>query len=181
MCASASVLNCFYSHFIVTIRGARSFNLALIPITLTILISCGSVWHGMSLHFLPLNLYFTSCTKIPTNIGSSFLCGLSVLYSRNSFSCCYNIYITAMYYTPVWENITWPDLKYYRTLWPESLLLGKEITRTLRWLQLQFRVDFEILLLMLNTLPGLAPSYITELLSPYKRIVAAWDHREGHS
>lgn len=34
---------------------------------------------------------------------------------------------------------------------------------------------------MFNTVAGLPPSYITELLSPYAPIVATWDHPEGHS
>lgn len=44
-----------------------------------------------------------------------------------------------------------------------------------QWLQLQFRVDFkiQILLFVLKSLTGLAPSYITELLSPYEPKVAA--------
>ena len=42
------------------------------------------------------------------------------------------------------------------------------ILASLHWLPIAFRVDFKILLITYKALHGLAPAYITELLSPYQ-------------
>ena len=41
------------------------------------------------------------------------------------------------------------------------------ILASLHWLPMRFRVDFKVLLLVFKALNGQAPSYITDLLTPY--------------
>lgn len=41
------------------------------------------------------------------------------------------------------------------------------VLESLHWLPIRFRVDFKVLMLTYNALHGLAPQYLTELLTPY--------------
>ena len=42
------------------------------------------------------------------------------------------------------------------------------ILATLHWLPVSFRIDFKILLMTFKALQGLAPSYISDMLKPYR-------------
>lgn len=41
------------------------------------------------------------------------------------------------------------------------------VLKSLRWLPVSFRIDFEILLLVFKSLNGLAPEYLSDMLSMY--------------
>ncbi|KAF7651423.1 hypothetical protein LDENG_00111240, partial [Lucifuga dentata] len=44
------------------------------------------------------------------------------------------------------------------------------ILASLHWLPVRFRIDFKILLITFKAHLGLAPSYITEMLTPYESV-----------
>ncbi|KAF7648422.1 hypothetical protein LDENG_00157170, partial [Lucifuga dentata] len=44
------------------------------------------------------------------------------------------------------------------------------ILKSLRWLPVSFRIDFKILLLVFKALHGLAPRYVSEMLSVYEPV-----------
>ncbi|KAF7641764.1 hypothetical protein LDENG_00272630, partial [Lucifuga dentata] len=44
------------------------------------------------------------------------------------------------------------------------------ILASLHWFPVQFRIEFKILLITFKALLGLAPSYITEILTPYEPV-----------
>ncbi|KAF7646209.1 hypothetical protein LDENG_00191490, partial [Lucifuga dentata] len=44
------------------------------------------------------------------------------------------------------------------------------ILKSLHWLPVSFRIDFEILLLVFKALHGLAPRYVSEMLSIYEPV-----------
>ncbi|KAF7662068.1 hypothetical protein LDENG_00246030 [Lucifuga dentata] len=44
------------------------------------------------------------------------------------------------------------------------------ILSSLHWFPVRFRIEFKILLITFKALLGLAPSYITEMLTPYEPV-----------
>lgn len=47
------------------------------------------------------------------------------------------------------------------------------VLASIHWLPIHFRIDFKILLLTYQTLHGLAPKYLAELLRPYEQTAFA--------
>ncbi len=54
------------------------------------------------------------------------------------------------------------------------------VMSTLHWLPIKHRIDFKILLITYKALNGLAPQYLSELLSHYSPPSLLWSQNSGH-
>lgn len=142
-------------------------------------LSCSTVYIiAFPLDLCHLKLCWHSLTKckMPLNIGSLLYIVCVCISEKNRF---FFFLIFFIIYTSVSDIQAWSDFEIGER-WIDESPISKIgdilcILAVLHWVQPLN--DFKILLFMVNKLVGLALSYITELLSPYKPT----DHQKGHT